>query len=312
MLHCAELSTEHRRQGLRGSLCAFAAPLPGIAILFCVFACTAHDGTSQITQVVARVNGDEITVHQVNFLLENSPAPGAQTPTDPGKKAQAALDQLIEQEVLVQAAVEQKLDRNPEVLAAMESARRSVLAQAFINQVRAGTKKPTGTEIHAYFVDNPALFAQRRVYTLREFCVNADRGRETQLRSLWAHSHSWDALLVAARSAGSRFTTTTKTLAAEQLPLDEVEDFQRLAEGAVRFSRQVETIVVQQAVKIVREPMSEAHAGPMIEAYLMEQRRRRTAQDALAQLKKVAQIEVIGNLEVSDGAARQEPANPRQ
>ncbi len=119
---------------------------------------------------MARVNGGEITVHQVNYLLENSPdLRQLRGQATPDKEAQAALDQLIEQEILVQAAVEQKLDRNPEVLAAMESARRSVLAKAYIDQVRAGTAKPTGTEIHAYFVDNPALFAERRVYTLREF-----------------------------------------------------------------------------------------------------------------------------------------------
>ncbi len=129
---------------------------------------------------------------------------------------------------------------------------------------------------------------------------------------LWAQSHSWDALLAAARSAGSRFATATKTLAAEQLPLDEVKDFERLAEGAVRISRQADTVIVQQVVKIVREPMSEAHAGPMIEAYLLEQRRRQTAQDALARLKKLAQIEVIGNFGESGEAPRQATANPRQ
>jgi EpsD family peptidyl-prolyl cis-trans isomerase len=313
MLHCAELSTVHRRPGLRGRLRAFPAPFPAIAILLCVSACTAHEGTGQITQVVARVNGGEITVHQVNYLLENSPdLAAAQGPANPGKETQAALDQLIEQEILVQAAVAQKLDRNPEVLAAMESARRRVLAQAYIDQVRTATAKPTGTEIHAYFVDNPALFAQRRVYTLREFRVDADRGRETQLRSLWAHSRSWDALFAAARSAGPRSTTATKTLAAEQLPLDQVKDFQRLAVGAVRFSRQADTVLVQQVVKIVREPMSEADAGPMIEAYLLEQRRRQTAQDALARLKKVAQIEVIGNFGQSGEAPRQATADTRQ
>jgi EpsD family peptidyl-prolyl cis-trans isomerase len=283
-----------------------------IAFFQCLSACTPHYGQGQITQVAARVNGGEITVHQVNFLLENASAPGAQAPVDAGRGAQAALDQLIEQEILVQAAVEEKLDRNPEVLAAMESARRNVLAQAFINQVRAATTKPTGTEIHTYFVDNPALFAERRIYTLRELRLDADPERETQLQSFWERSHSWDALLAAARSAGSWFTTGTKTLAAEQLPLDQVENFQRLAESAVRFSRQPNAFVVQQVVKIVREPMSETQAGPMIEAYLLEQRRLQTTQDALARLKKVARIEVIGDFGESGEAPRQATANPRQ
>jgi EpsD family peptidyl-prolyl cis-trans isomerase len=312
--------TKHRRAGLPVRWPPFPARILATAFFPFLSACTPHDGQGKITQVAARVNGGEITVHQVNFLLENAPIPATQARTSPGGEAQAALDQLIEQEIVVQAAVGLKLDRNPDVLAALESARRAVLAHAYVEQLRATAAKPSAADIHEYFEKNPALFRERRVYRLHEFRLGPDSAidtaandeREAQLRSQWKRSHNLNALLSAAQSTGSRLTITTQVLAAEQLPLDQVAEFQRLAEGAVRFSHQANSIVVQQVVKILREPVSEARASPMIEAYLLEQRARQTVQDDLAQLKKSAQIELIGEFAPREEAARQESTKLRQ
>lgn len=286
----------------------------GIALCLAPFlcACTPHDGQSPVSQTLARVNGREITVHQVNYLLQNPAAAAETAAADPRMQARAALDQLIEQEVLVQAAIGQKLDRNPDVLAALESARRAVLAHAYLEQISAAASRPSAADIHAYFENHPALFSQRRIYTLREIRIFADSaaesaaaaGKEAQLRSLWERSHSWDALLAAVRSAGDRHTSGTQILAAEQLPLDQVEEFQKLPQGAIRFSRAAGSLLVQQVTTIAREPMNEAHAGPMIEAYLLAQVRQEATQAEVARLKAAAQIDRMGEL----AAARADPA----
>ena len=91
------------------------------------------------TQVVAKVNSGEISVHQINFVLQR-------TPSIPQAQAAAAkrqiLESLIDQELAVQQAQENKLERTPEVMQAIENARREILSRAYIEQAAAVKTKP--------------------------------------------------------------------------------------------------------------------------------------------------------------------------
>ena len=279
--------------------------LPGVLLGLAMAACTPHDGQGRITQVVARVNGGEITVHQVNFVLEGAASHdtwagmgtgSADRPAD----GRAALEQLIDQEVLVQAATDQKLDRNPEVLAALELARRSVLANAYLDQVRSASVKPGAGEIQAYYRTHPALFAERRIYTLREIRVtNKDRAAndalEARLTATWEQTHNWDKLLDATRAATEQYASSAEVVAAEQLPLEDVDAFQRMRVGAVHFSTTGDGVRVQQVLKIADQPMNERLAEPMIEAYLLAQERQKAALAELARLRQAARIDRIGD-----------------
>jgi hypothetical protein len=299
-----------------------------LASLLANTACTHHDGDGT-TQVAARVNGGEITVHQVNFLLENPEALAGDEGLEAGASSpKRALDHLIDEEMLVQAAKARELDRQPEVLAATEAARRKVLARAFLDQVDASVPPPEAADIHAYYVANPALFSERRVYTLREIRVGtkdpadsasagtgpgravAPAGADASgLQAIWERTHRWDALLAAARAADTRLESGTRVLAAEQLPLEAVPAFQRLNEGDVRITQLPEASLAQQVVHIEREPMSEAAAAPSIAAYLLAQRRHAAEIAALAGLKQAARVERVGEFAAAEpGAPAPKPA----
>ena len=102
-------------------------------------------------QLAAKVNGAEISVDQLR---------GA------GNNAQA-LDRIIDRELLVQQALHAGLERDPAVRDAIDASRRQILAQAWLDKVAAG-KTVSRDEIHAFYAENPALFAERRVYRVRE------------------------------------------------------------------------------------------------------------------------------------------------
>ena len=88
--------------------------------------CSKKDGDKVATQVVAKVNGAEISLHQVNHVLSKA----GNVPADQLERARkTAVDRLIDQELLSAKAVEEKLDRTPETLMAIELARREVLAR---------------------------------------------------------------------------------------------------------------------------------------------------------------------------------------
>jgi hypothetical protein len=104
-------------------------------------------------QLAAKVNGAEISVRQ----LRSAGAPSASQ----------ALEKVIERELLVQQALHAGLDRDPAVKDAIDASRRQILAQAWIDKVVAG-KAVSREEIRAFYAEHPELFAERRVYRVRE------------------------------------------------------------------------------------------------------------------------------------------------
>ncbi|RZI80086.1 MAG: hypothetical protein EOP38_23530, partial [Rubrivivax sp.] len=70
-------------------------------------ACSRDNNASTDGQVVAQVNGSEISIHQVQAVLQRQPALSAQLGEAAAPKV---LQNLVEQELAAQAAREQKLD----------------------------------------------------------------------------------------------------------------------------------------------------------------------------------------------------------
>ena len=115
-------------------------------------ACQRAGADAPAELVLARVNGAEISAQQ---------APTRQ-----------ALEKVIDRELLVQKALAAGLDRDPAVRQSVETARRQLLAQAWLER-GAATARSTPEEMRAFYAENPALFAERRIYRLRELAVSA-------------------------------------------------------------------------------------------------------------------------------------------
>src|SRR5882724_4516486 len=100
------------------------------------------------TQVAAKVNGDEITVHQINFVLQQQ---RNLRPDQAEAARHRVLEQLIEQQLAVQNAEKLKLDRDPKTVQALEMARRDILARAYLESVVDRAGKPSADEVKKYF-----------------------------------------------------------------------------------------------------------------------------------------------------------------
>src|SRR5687767_368011 len=74
------------------------------------------------SQAVARVNGDEITIHQVNYGLARV---NTDEPIDQRLSRRVA-DQYIDQQLLLQKARESNVQRELAVMQALEETRRQV------------------------------------------------------------------------------------------------------------------------------------------------------------------------------------------
>ena len=96
------------------------------------------------TQTAAKVNKEEITVHQINYVLAQQRAlPAAQA----ASASRRSLERLIDQELALQKAADQKLDRDPRVVQQIEAARREIISRAYVEKIGEGAPKPTPAEV---------------------------------------------------------------------------------------------------------------------------------------------------------------------
>jgi hypothetical protein len=116
--------------------------------LVCLSAC--HSSDQKSGQTLVRVNGDEITVHQLNDELSHTPIADKSATAQDAQRKQL-LDALVDRQLLVGAAVHEKLDRDPNVMQAIDRAKAQILAQAYLQSRVDGLDKPSKTDVEAYF-----------------------------------------------------------------------------------------------------------------------------------------------------------------
>jgi EpsD family peptidyl-prolyl cis-trans isomerase len=121
------------------------------------------------SQVIARVNGEEITIYQLNAEAATVPMIAGENPDEVRKEVLRA---IVYRTLLRQAAVKDKLDHNPNIRMLIDGAKDRVLAETYINSQTGTTPPPTSDQIEKYITDNPLQFKERRIYTFQ--CLTLD------------------------------------------------------------------------------------------------------------------------------------------
>ena len=238
--------------------------------------------------LVAKVNGTEISVQQIRTV-----GTGVGTAANPSSVAQA-LEKVIDRELLVQKALAAKLERDPQVQQSIENARRQVLAQAYLERSVSAAAGSTRDEVRAFYAENPALFAERRIYRLRELMVSAPLEMIDVLRAESAKARDLDELGLWLRNRGATYSADSLTQPAEQLPLSFLPRLASMKPGDIAvFATPLGASVVQ-LVQAEDAPLTEQQAAPLIEQFLAGRRRLETAAAEVKRLREVATIEYLG------------------
>lgn len=254
------------------------------------------------TQAAAKVNGDEVTVHQINAELQR--AAGGQMPQ--GSTAETAskriLEGLIDQTLLVQQAKEAKLDRDPQVLQALESSRRQILAQAYIDRQAAGSP-PSQDEIKAFYAKNPDLFEQRRIYSFREFLFERARFTDPVREQLNAAKTPADIGKVLT-AAGIRYRETNSTRPAESLPIEALPRIAKMGKGDTAAFTDQNLANVLMLLDYTEQPIALDRATPLIQQYLLNHKKRELAQSKVKELRENGKVEYLGAFAKTEGDAK--------
>ena len=259
------------------------------------------------TQAAARVDGSEITVHQINQVLERQQG---LKPEQAEAASHQVLESLIDQQLAVAKAEEQKLDRDPQVVQMLEATRRSILARTYLEKAAAaGAGTPTTEEIRKYYDEKPALFSQRKVYALQEFTVPATKEQSQALMEQLKATRGPAQFVEVLKASGIKFNANQITQAAEGLPLGIIDPLSKVSDGEALYITGNDGFKALLVVASRSQPVAFEQAKPAIEQYLTAERRRDFAVKEMKALRTAAKVEYLGKF-VNKPASGVAAANP--
>lgn len=247
------------------------------------------------TQVAAKVNKDEISVHQINFVLAR------QVGLKPEQKDQASkiiLERLIDEELAYQQAEEQKVDRDPNVLQLLEAAKKELIVRSYYEKIAQNATRPTDAEIQQYYNSKPALFGERRIYSFQEIAIEAKPEQIPGIKEKIAQAKNLPEMQAILQAEGVRAGVNQAVRAAEQLaqqiPYEQVEKVHKLADGQFVVNDRPNGLSVLILAKSESQPVTLQQVKPFIEQTLTTERKRKLIEDEVKRLRAAGKIEYVG------------------
>ena len=260
-----------------------------MALALALAACGGKSATPS-TQVAAKVGKGEISVHQINFVLQRQ---GELPPQQREAAQREVLERLIDQELAVQKAQDQKIDRDPAVMQAIEATRRDIIARAYLERLTASVAKPTAEEVKKYHDNHPLLFAQRKLFDLQEVNVRATPEQLAPLSAKLNAVRSQDEAVAVLRGAGLTPDLRQSSLAPETIP-QLAERLAALPPGQPMLLNANGGLKIIFVTNTRPAPIGDAEALPRIEGFLHGEAKRQAADQDLKALRAATTIQYTG------------------
>ena len=285
----------------------FHHPLPAalaVAVLVTLSGCGKKEAGAG--QIAAKVNKSEISVHQINYVLQRQPN---LKPEQAPAASKRILEGLIDQELAIQAADDQKLDRSPQVVMAIEAAKREIIARAYLEKLGGAAAKPNEDEITRFFNEKPALFSQRKIYSLREVNVDAPGNSSKDLIAKARGLRAED-LISTLKASNVRHATRQVNQPAENLPLDLLDKLVSTPEGGTVVTTNPRGFSIIYVLAAKPAPVTEQQAHNAIEAFITNDRKRKLIGQGMKALRDTAKISYQGQFAGGPGVAASDPSLP--
>ncbi|WP_312515644.1 EpsD family peptidyl-prolyl cis-trans isomerase [Massilia sp.] len=277
----------------RGISAGLAVLVAGAALAGC-----SDDKATQAKpgQALASVNGEEITVLQLNEEIQRAGVPAAQQQLASKQLLQALIDRALLQE----EAGKENLDRDPKVMQAIERARALIIAQAYMQKRVGDAGRPSDAEIQDYFDKNPQFFTERKQFTMNQLIMPAT-AVTPELRAAVDKAKSLEevAVMLDARKIGYGRAQVTRSTA----DLDPQLSSKLLAmpKDQIFFAREGGRAMLVSVADVVDAPVTLAIAAPQIAQFLANRKNRELAQAEIGRLRAAAKIEYMNKELAPDG-----------
>jgi len=237
-------------------------------------------------QVLARVNGNDITIQQLHAELPNASL------TLDKQVGQQILSRLIERQLLMQEAVKLNLDRTPEVMQALETSKAQIYAQAYISQKTAKLNHVSDKEIADFIKQHPERFEHRKLFkTVDVTFTNAHelldiKRMEHEITSLEALEAELGSKSVVYEISRSQFLT-------DRLPVTILSRISQLKKGDLLFVHNDNSVIVKAIQSVDEMPMSSETAKLIATKLIGQQRKQDFIKGEVARLQGLSTIDVF-------------------
>ncbi len=268
-------------------------------------ACNKESDQKVSTQVVAKVNDAEISMHQLNQVMKEIPNLTAENAVETRK---LVLERLVDQQIVIEKANKESLDRSPDVIMAIETAKKDILAKAYLQKILANAAQINDREVKKYYAENKSLFANRRIYGLQDIVTDTSAETLMLLNASVEQGKTIQEIASSLQEKGIKYAGTAYTLPAEQLPLDVLPKLQNLNVGDTIVLTIDNNAHLLNITKIQNAPLNLAAATPSIKNYFVNTRGKALIEEKIKQFRQEAKIEYMGDFTVLADKSKNMPA----
>ena len=164
-------------------------------------------------QVAAVVNGEEITLQEINAELR-----GVNLTDGSAKKAaqQAALQRIVERRLLAGAATEDGIAKEQEYLLRSRQVGDALLVQMLSEKADRSIQIPSDADIQKFIAANPVAFDNRTIFTTNQ--IQFVPPKDPKVLALLEPDRSMDAVAAHLTQLGIKFSRRDAELDSIQLP----------------------------------------------------------------------------------------------
>jgi len=133
---------------------------------------------------LVRINGVSISLEEFQQMLEKQPLEGKMRLLSEKGTRDFLENYVIPREVLYQEAKKRGLDKNKEIQAKIEDARRAILIEALLEEGLRGRGEVSEEEIQRYYKENQTLFMEPQEIKIRHIVVNTEPALKEVVKKL--------------------------------------------------------------------------------------------------------------------------------
>lgn len=248
-------------------------------------------------QVAAVVNGDEITLQEINAELGSTAIPDG---VDKKIVQQAALERIVERRLLAQAARDEGLDKSPDFLLRERQLHDALLVQLMSQKAQRAQRVPDQAAIDKFISDNPDMFSERKIFAIDriQFPLPKDMA---QLKAL-ENDHSMDAVAAHLQALGIKFARADAQMDSAQVGKQRMQQIRTLPAGEPFIVPEsgLVTVAVIKGERAV--PLTGDAARPLAVQAIQNQQLGSAMQDRLKQARAAAKIQYQPDFAPKGGA----------
>lgn len=265
----------------------------GIFMLLTVINLSACDDQKKRNgQVVARINGEEITAPQLAAELRYASRLQDDSAAPPQALREQAVEALVDRQLLLDEALRNKIDRDPALIQIIERFKTQAIVQAYLESKAGNPEQPGKAEIDSYFQAHPELFSHRKMFEVEQLVI-ADQDFSSALKAMMDTSKSLDQVAAWLRQHGIGHVQRRYSYSSADLPAGVGNRLQTLGRNRLFVMKDGERDLLCALTELRDSPVTADAAAPQIERYLMNKKMQEIAVAEITRLRSAAKLEYI-------------------